>query len=240
MTVLACLVLAVATWFLLVSPRLANASQVREQAESSRSANDALELQIAQLKAQYAELPEKRAELAAIQTQMPESAAMPDLVRSLDQIAGAAGVSLDEVTPATAVVLAPTAGTGQAAAGQTASGSGEADAAATDAAATPGATPVATGPTVIAIPISISVTGDYFETVAFLKKLQTEIPRVALVDSIKVTHSDGTGAVDGVVALHISGSVFALRGVDGGTEQGTTADAGTASDTTSAEGASTS
>lgn len=252
-TALVCLVLLVATWFLLVSPRLANAAEIREQTESARSGNDALELQIAQLKAQFAELPEKKAELAAIYAQMPAAAAMPEMVRTLDAAAAASGVVLREVQPlaATEVAAAVAAATATDAAPATGDASSETTASPETADATATTDPASAGPRIVAIPLSVTVEGDYFETVAFLKRLQTDIPRVFLVDALKVTTSSGSQtAADGEVTLVIGGRIFALpdtaaAGTDAAsstsTAQGTQAPAATEpSSATSAEGTTTS
>ncbi len=211
LTALVCLALVAVTWFFLVSPRRADAAEVREQTEAAQSQNDALELQIAQLKAQFAELPEKKAELAAVYAQMPAGAAMPQLVRSLDEIARSSSVTLNEVTPGAATLLAPPAPAAGAAEGPAPTGAaGETGAASSDPAAAAGAPAAASGPRVVAIPITVAVEGGYFQTVNFLKKLQTEIPRVFLVTSLKITNPQDTATAQDAVSLSIGGTVYAL------------------------------
>jgi Tfp pilus assembly protein PilO len=204
-TCVACLVVATASWFLLIGPRRSHAAQLRDQSQSVHSANDTLRLQIAQLKAQFAALPGKRAELAKVQRQLPPTAAMPALVRSLNGIADTTGVSLDSITPG-AAVLASAAG-GAASAG--------APAGATGAAAPSGST--------VIIPVSVAVTGDYFAATLFMKQLQTQLRRALLVTGISVgqnstaSGSDSSGssgssanAASGDIQLTITGQVFVL------------------------------
>src|SRR4051794_466247 len=91
-TGLICVVIMVAAWFLLIGPRRADAADLRSQREQAASTNDALQLQIAKLKAQFADLPARQAELAAIRTQLPEQADLPKLIRDIDSLGKSAGV----------------------------------------------------------------------------------------------------------------------------------------------------
>ena len=243
LTALVCLGLVAVTWLFLVSPRRAEAAEIRESTAAARSANDALELQIAQLKAQFAELPQKKAELAAVYAQLPAGAAMPDLVRSLDQAARSSSVVLKEVTPGSASLMAasaPVAGvaapgaaaTGAAATGTAATGTAATGTAATGTAATgtpaPGAA-AASGPRVVVIPVTVAVEGGYFQTVNFLKKLQTEIPRAFLVTSLQVTNPENESAVAGTVSVSISGKIFALPDAASSTASSGSASSGSGS-----------
>ncbi len=249
LAVLTCLAVVAATWFVLVSPRRAQADEIRQQSEAQAASNDALELQVAQLKAQFAKLPEKKAELAAIQAQMPVSAAMPELLRSLDEMAAATGVVLKEVTPAAAAELpseqpAPATGSDGAPSGEASTETGSAADPAT--ASDPQAAVVAGGLRVVEIPITVTVSGDYFETVAFLKTVQTEITRVFLVTSLKVT-TPQTADTGGTVSLTIGGKVFALPDTPtddtpsaAGQSAGSTGTAAPGDSATTAEGTTTS
>lgn len=110
-TVVVALLIVVAAWFLAISPALTSADEVRAQAEQTRQENELLELKIAQLKADFDKLPEYKAELAGLQTQIPTSAAMSEYLREVDQIAGTHSVTVTDITPSipTAVTLAASA-----------------------------------------------------------------------------------------------------------------------------------
>jgi hypothetical protein len=154
---LICIALLAATWFLLISPRRAEASDVRGQVVQSDVQAATLRSKIAALKIQFADLPKQRAELKAIRLQLPPGAQMPDFVRTLQDLAADSGVSLDSITPAAPVVVS--------AAG----------------AVTP---PTGSNPpigTLVGIPTSLVVSGDYFEAALFVKKLQTTIRRSYLI-----------------------------------------------------------
>ena len=208
-TVLLCVALLALTWLFLVSPQRTEAAQLRDQNASTQSQNDLLEVKIAQLRAQFAKLPESQAELAAILAQMPPDAGMPRLVRDLDSMAKATGVVLASVTPSAAQTLSTgTTGAGTAGAAATA----PAAAPAATAAPAAGAAGAAQGGQVVQIPVTVSVTGDYFQTVAFMKQLQTQMPRAFLVTAVQMSAGETGQGGGGQVAVTISGRVFALPG----------------------------
>jgi len=111
LTGLVCVVVLVATWFVLVSPRRSQAADLDDQRTSAEARNTTLEAEIAALQRQYAELPELREQLATIRRQMPPASDVAKLVRSLSDLAGDSGVELDSIVPGTATVLTPAAGT---------------------------------------------------------------------------------------------------------------------------------
>lgn len=221
-TMLLCVLLAVASWFLLVGPKRAQATELEVQTVDAQSQNTQLEARIAQLEVQFAELPQRQAELAAIKQAMPEEAALPTLVRDLDASAAASGVTLMTLTPGapvtvpTAAAVTPVAAPGTAPAEGAAPAEGDA-AAATAPDAT--ATAVPAGDLLVSIPTSVVVVGDFFESELFLKKLQAEMPRAFLVQNLTVTAettpaeaAGGKPAVaNGDVTMTIAGSVFVLK-----------------------------
>src|SRR3954451_10515984 len=85
--VAAALLLVAGSWLLLISPQRAQAAQLREQATAQQSANDMIKLRPHQLKAQSASLPQRRAQLAEIQQQLPGSPELSALVRQLSSVA---------------------------------------------------------------------------------------------------------------------------------------------------------
>jgi Tfp pilus assembly protein PilO len=161
---LLCIVLLAASWFLLISPRRADASTVRDQATQADNRATLLQTQIAQLKIQFAALPKQRAELKTIKRQLPPGADVSAFVRELQAQAAKAGVSLDSINLGTPSVLQ---------------------------AAGSGAPKVAAAGDVVNVPMTIVVTGEYFEGTLFVKNLQTKIDRSFLVT--------GFGAVPAVV-----------------------------------------
>jgi Tfp pilus assembly protein PilO len=179
-TVLLCIILLSASWFLLISPRRADAADVQSKVVSTTEQAAELEIQIAQLKADFADLPKRKAELKAIKQQLPPKANIPAFVRDLRSISGQAGVSLDSVAPAGPALLAGAAGS---------------------ATATDGA--------VVKIPIAIGITGDYFEAALFLKNLQTKLQRSYLITGLAAVPApeEATTATTAPVATATSTAV---------------------------------
>ncbi|MFN0281721.1 MAG: type 4a pilus biogenesis protein PilO [Kineosporiaceae bacterium] len=218
-TALLCVALLAVSWLLLVSPRRAEAAELRDQNVATQTQNDLLEVKIAQLRSQFARLPESQAELADILAQMPADAGMPRLVRDLDAMAKESGVELTSLTPGAAQPLVlDAAGAGAAAAGTAPAGSAPAGAAAGSAPGVAGATTgAAATASVVSVPVTLVVSGDYFQTVAFLKQLQTKMPRAFLVTTVQMAASGaGTSsgsATGGQVQVTVTGSVFALPGM---------------------------
>ena len=178
-TALLCIILLVASWFLLISPRRADASAVRGQVTQADSQAAQLQMQIAQLKAEFAGLPKRRAELTAIKKQLPPKADIPTLVRDLQNLAAQTGVSLDSIAPGAPTVLTAT---GVAAPTTAAAGS------------------------VVGVPMAITVTGDYFEASLFIKYLQTKLPRSYLISGLAVTPADVTAATTANTAPTATGT----------------------------------
>lgn len=155
---LLCLVLLAASWFLLISPRRADAAAVRAQAVESDTQAGLLTAKIDELKAEFADLPKQKAKLKAIKKQLPANATIPAFVRELQSLAAESGVDLISISPGTPAVV-------------------------TSADATV-ATPTSGAGTLVSLPIGMVFDGDYFEDSLFLKNLQTRIDRSYLVTGI--------------------------------------------------------
>src|SRR3954466_5832035 len=118
-TVLGCLVVLAAGWFLLVSPKRSSAAELRTQSAASVRDNQTLEAKLQVLKAQARDLPKQQAKLAAVAAKIPDNPALPAMVRALTTASQSAGVELVSMTPGTPaavaappVAVAPTTSTG--------------------------------------------------------------------------------------------------------------------------------
>lgn len=156
-TALLCVVLLAASWFLLISPRRADASDIEGQAEGARSQAATLQTQIDELKAQFLTLPAQLKDLDAIQGRMPTKLNMPALLRTIKQQAADSKVVLVSITPGTPVVATP-----------------------------PGvsAPPTPGEGTLVSIPLVMEVQGTYSRCVSFLKRMQTGIQRSILITGL--------------------------------------------------------
>lgn len=224
-----CVAVWAGSWFGLVDPARAAAAEARESTLAAESANEQLEIRILQLKREFADLPARQAELAAIRLALPEDVAHATLLRQLQEQTADAGVTLVSVTseapvavvePAAAPVALPDA---PADGGASATPSAEASAAPTDGGTVPdpAAAPVvdpATQAVLAAIPVVITTTGDYSTTTLALKNIQARMPRALLIDSLglaptsqgSTAEGDATVNDEGLITTTISGRVFAF------------------------------
>jgi Tfp pilus assembly protein PilO len=202
----AMVLLVVASYFLLIQPKMAQASDLRSQKVAQQQANEQLGLDIAQLKSQFASLPARQAELAVIQQQLPANANLPTLIRNLTTIATEAGVSLNSIAPSVPQPVTASAAvstTGSASAGSTAATQG-----------------------LFQIPVTIIVQGDYASSELFLQRVQTQMRRAFLVQALSIGSASGTStgtstgttasAANGI-AITLTGDVFVLQPTASGT-----------------------
>lgn len=212
-TALLCAVILLAGWFLLIGPKRAEAADLRDQTANSALVNDQLELKIAQLKADFAELPQRKAELAAIKLAMPEETQLAALTRDLQALATGSGVTLMGITPGVAMPMVSAAQPVPAAA---ADGTATAESAETTTAA-PVADPNAG---LSAVPVSVDVVGTFDASESFLKGVQSGMDRRYLVDGITATAETPAAATggkpavtNGDVTFTVTGRVFVLAPV---------------------------
>jgi type IV pilus assembly protein PilO len=193
--VAAALLLVTASWFLLISPQHAQAVELRDQTTQQQATNDTIRLRTQQLKAQFASLPQRQAQLAQIQQQMPGTPDLPALVRQLSSVGDDAGVSVESVSPGPPQALAGSAaGTGTAAGASAGTGT-------------------ATGTAgVQAIPLTAVVKGSYPELTLFLQKLQGSMRRAYLVENLglAVDGSSGASTSGTQLTMTVTGKVFVL------------------------------
>lgn len=207
--VLALLVLAGA-WFGLVSPGLDAAADSRSQAEVEQSRADQLQVQLAQLKKDFANLDTFKAELATLHAQVPAELALPTLTRDLVALAEATGVTIAGITPSTSMpAVAPaaavpadsttadstTADAGAAGDSTSPSASASPDTAAPAADATTAA--AAAPANLFAVPVQLHVLGTYDATLAFLDQLQNGSHRLLVVNQLQLTSVRETRAAAG-------------------------------------------
>lgn len=158
------LLILVAGWFLLVSPKKADAASLQSAALAQQSTNDGLRTQVALLKAQDAQKPQQEAKLASFRQQVPETPAEPALIRQLAAFAKRCNVELDQLT-----VVNPAALT------------------------VPGA-PVATDHTLLEqVTVTFVIQGSYFNAERFLNLVEG-LKRVMLVTGITVDSAGTFGA----------------------------------------------
>lgn len=220
-TVAAALAIVLASWFLAINPALGAAAEVRSQAAETRSQNAELAAKVTKLKADFAKLDKYKADLAALQVQIPTTAQLSEYLRELDKIAAARSVTITTVTPGApqAVVLAATKAKAASAAAAASASEGSPTpspspsataAASTRSAAAAAASAVPDG--FAAIPLSITVLGTYDNTLGFLSDIQSATPRLFLVSGFTGTKQEPADASGGKPATKLGDQELVVNG----------------------------
>ena len=163
--VLVSVLILVAGWFLLIAPQRAEVSKLQTETQTQDNANSASETELAVLKQQNKDLPEKQAELAALQTKIPESPDLPTYIREMQDIGRQAGVEFASLTPTAPVTVGGVAGTGGALVPEQ----------------------------LAALNVDLVVSGDYFQITKFMNDLETA-KRYTLVSGYDITTEESDGA----------------------------------------------
>ena len=221
-TVVVALLILVAGWFLLVSPVLAAASETRATAASVQADNIAARQRIETLKAQFATLDEKKAELATLQAQVPTTGQLSDYLRQLDAKAIEHQVVLTSVTPGSPELYAPTTPVPAAPAATDGEASTEGEAS-TDTGTVTDTTVVAApvGPTIpagmIDVPVTLTAVGTYANVMAWVESIQERTDRLLLVSSVNgISQEDAPAGggkpqtTKGDLEVSISGFLYVL------------------------------
>jgi type IV pilus assembly protein PilO len=206
-----------ASWFLLISPKRGEAADLRDQTVTQQEANARLQQQLQVLQAQQQDLPKQRAVLAKLRTQIPDNPALPSLIRDLTAAGRKVGVSLDTLAPAepTAVVppvpVAPVTTTETTDGGTEGASTDGATSTADAATAADTVAPMAPATTLFQVPLTMNVTGSYFELEQFLNKLEG-LKRSLLVSGFTISEAkDSENVTEGDLTIVINGRVFVTQ-----------------------------
>jgi Tfp pilus assembly protein PilO len=210
-TIFVSFVIIAVAWFLAISPTLASASDSSQQTETTRQQNEILRVNIIKLQADFAKLPDYKAQLAAIRVQIPTDAGLSAYFRELADIATADSVTITAIAPKEPLSVVSAAPVAQ---------SAPAPATPADAtpAAAPAATPAATGKAgagsagFAAIPVSITVVGSYDNTVKFMSDVQASPTRLFLVAGVKGTAKDVAPKGNGLPATVLGDQELVITG----------------------------
>lgn len=194
-TALVALLVLVAGWFLLIAPKRGEVADLQAQADQQMSTNSSLQIQLEQLKQQNKDLPEKQAELAELQTRIPETPDLTGYIRELQDIARQADVGLVSMTPAAAVTLGQPVG----------------------ALGTAGLTPES----LAAIDVEVVVEGDFTGIERFFNEMETT-ERYTLVGGYTIAEVEDTEDTTGVAAPDLTATINARIYLVPTTPEGTT------------------
>ena len=179
---LAAVLIGVVGWFGVISPQLSAASSLRDQSDSARAQNSVLESKIAKLKKQNDNVGKLTASLRAALAALPFDSGLPAFTRQLSSQATKNRIVLTSLTVGSGSV---TTGTGVA--------------------TTP--TTGTTATALVAIPVTLASTGSGPNQLAFLRAIQVDGPRRALVTSTQLTPATGT-SLDGSSTMTTQITVF--------------------------------
>ncbi len=160
--VLVAVLIVVAGWFLLISPQRAQVVDLEAQTQAQENTNSSLDTELAVLKEQNKNLPEKQAELAALQTKIPDAPDLPTYIREMQDVGRKSGVAFTSLTPTAPVTVGGVSSEGGALVPET----------------------------LAALNVDLVVTGSYFEITKFMNNLETA-SRYTLVSGY-VIDSEGT------------------------------------------------
>lgn len=229
-TVALILAIFAATWFFLAGPRFDAAAQTMLDAENAAARNDLLVIQNAKLRTDFESLDAYKAEVAALQVQIPADEQISDYLRTLDAVATAQQVFLADFSPAVPLTFSPVpqaapvpAPPAELETEADVAAAAEQDGTLDDLAAQPPAGPVATTAPdgMVSIPFTMTVSGTYANGINFLQAIQTGTDRLMLVtkvDGFRQQAQDGTefrpAVAEGDVQFLVSGFLYVLPTAD--------------------------
>jgi Tfp pilus assembly protein PilO len=190
-TALMGIAILIAGFMFVVRPQYSKADSLHNDAKSVSDQTQVLNNRLAVLQSEENQLPAKKAALAKLTTKIPAAANLPDLTRSLQAaaqnipqppVSGRAVSALGHVDLSLFSPGAPTALTAAAATG-TSSSSSTSTSSSTSASAAGAAGAAA----VQQIPLTVTISGSFFNVEAFLDRLES-MDRAILVDGFGVTY----------------------------------------------------
>lgn len=220
MTALVCLLVLIAGYMLLVKPQHSKAASVKSETATTQSQVESLRAQLSRLQEEGRNLASQQAVLAQIVQQLPAQPALPTLLRSLDAAAAQTNVDLTNVAPGnpTAFSASPVAKAAGSSATTTGSSTSTGKA---------GSGSAVTG--LAQIPVSMSVSGSYFDVEQFLNRLEG-LQRSMVVNTFTVGYQNGHGGSGsaptvgaGELTVSIQAEVFMTTQALGSSPASTTA-----------------
>jgi Tfp pilus assembly protein PilO len=205
LTVFLMVVLVAAGWFLVAQPQLAAAATANQTLTGVQSQSAATQATITQLIGEQKKLPSLTKDLAALRLSIPAGAESSAYINGLDALAAASGVTITELKLDDPVVYSSAAPPPAVAATAGATPTPTPTPTAAKAPAPTGWTPPTdsriTGSNFIAIPVSVTTSGDWPTTLAFLKGLQSG-QRLFLITGL-TTEADASGLLKATVKGYI-------------------------------------
>ena len=188
--ILLVVVIAVVLWSFLLSPRLAEADKLTQQAAQLQTANLSLQHQYSESLDQAKKAPEAAAQAQALFEKMPQSADLPAVLDQITKAATDAGIDQNAIPTLTPGIPVPVSGTKNAAATERAT----------------------TGIQLAKLDINVAAIGQHQQTLSFLDNLQA-MDRVMLITSTQSSQVSQVGetTTPDLENLQVAGSMFVLE-----------------------------
>ncbi len=206
-SVVAGVLILLAAWFLLLSPLREEAAGVRAEVVTAEQQNDLLELQLTSLRADFAKLPEYKAELESLRVSVPRTVESSSLLRELDALAQTTGVRISDIAFMAPVEVVPV---GAAVASAPAVPVEEATAGEEAVPAAPSGPVAPRG--LVGLDLTLTVTGSPDAVGAFFTGLQDGSTRLLLVTGFDLSRLEEQGASDGQAAIADGDQRASVRG----------------------------
>ncbi len=185
------LLIGAAAWYMLISPKLASATDINKQAAATEQQNTVLQAKLRTLQAKSLKIRAFTASLRAALLALPYDSGLPAFTRQLSARAKANSVSLSSITVGS--VTAVTAATTPTTSTDTGSVAPTPTTTSTDGAT---AAPVAVNPagSLYSVQVTIVSDGTLARQIDFLSDIRTAGPRRVLLTSTQISPGTGAGA----------------------------------------------
>ena len=201
-------------YFVVAQPQLATAATAGDQLTGARAQIAASQATIIQLKKEQEKLPELKTQLASLQQSVPTDAQISSYIEGLNSLATSSGVSITGITVSAGVAYVPPVVVAAPAATTTptpspspsATAAAEPPASAGPTVWTPTTDPTITGQNFVAIPVSVTLTGQSDNAHSFIKGLQSGT-RLFLVSAITIA---ADSASPNSVTATIAGYIYVI------------------------------
>jgi Tfp pilus assembly protein PilO len=202
-------IVAVAGWFLGVSPIVSSAVAANEQVSTITTSNAASLAKVATLKAQYASIGELQTSLDKLRESIPETPNASAFLQELDALGAPHNVTLTTVMIASATVYqAPAAPAGSTATSTSTATPTPTPTPTSTTPTTPSTTPTSAAGQFVLVPVVITVTGKFSDIRDFIGAVQAG-SRLYLATTVTITA--GTGGQPDTGTL--TGDIFTLQGI---------------------------
>ncbi|MEP6463515.1 MAG: hypothetical protein ABJC62_08885 [Frankiaceae bacterium] len=185
-TAAAIVLVLLAGWFLLISPRNSSAADLRAQTETADGTATTLLSQLSQLRTQAAGLVAEQQRLRAFEDKMPDTVAMPTLIRALNRAANASQAELISLTPGVPVLPTATVPVATLPATSTATPTPSTTPLVTSGAAAGTVAGAGGGAAYSVVPLAFTVQGTYFVMQRFFTAVEA-LPRALVLTSVALS-----------------------------------------------------